>query len=79
MRVSIPKISVPVLLIHSKQDKGVAPENVEKIYSAVNSRDKQIFYVENSGHDIPREPDRNLVFKTTSEFIKRVQNSTQIK
>ena len=75
MRVSLPKVSVPVLLIHSKQDKSVAPENVEKIYSAVSSRDKQIFFVENSGHDIPREPDRNLVFKTTSEFIKRVQNS----
>ncbi len=79
MRVSLPKVSVPVLLIHSKQDKSVAPENVEKIYSAVSSRDKQIFFVENSGHDIPREPDRNLVFKTTSEFIKRVQNSAPIK
>jgi carboxylesterase len=79
MRISLPKVSVPVLLIHSKQDKSVAPHNVEKIYSAVSSRDKQIFYVENSGHDIPREPDRNLVFKNTSEFIKRVQNSTQIK
>ena len=79
MRVSLPKVSVPVLLIHSRQDKSVAPENVEKIYSAVSSRDKQIFFVENSGHDIPREPDRNLVFKSASEFIKRVQNSTQVK
>jgi|WetSurSiteA1Bulk_404760.scaffolds.fasta_scaffold00368_6 carboxylesterase len=77
MRTSLPKVNVPVLLIHSKQDRSVAPQNVEKIFSAVNSQDKQILYVENSGHDIPREPDRDLVFRTTNEFIIRVQNSTQ--
>lgn len=77
MRTSLPKVNVPVLLIHSKQDRSVAPQNAEKIFSAVNSQDKQILYVENSGHDIPREPDRDLVFRTTNEFIIRVQNSTQ--
>jgi carboxylesterase len=74
MRTSLPKISAPALLIHSKRDKSVNPENVEKIFKAIGSRDKQILYVENSGHDIPREPDKNLVFMMAEKFIQSIQN-----
>jgi carboxylesterase len=77
MRISLPKVTVPVLLIHSKLDSSIAPRNAEQIFSALGSQDKQIFFVENSGHDIPREPDRNLVFKSASEFIQRIQNLAQ--
>jgi len=74
MRSALPSVHVPVLLIHSKQAAGVVPENAEKILSAIGSQDKQLYWVENSGHVIPREPDRDLVFKTTHEFIQRVQS-----
>jgi carboxylesterase len=72
MRKGLPKVHVPVLIVHSKQDAGVVPANAEQIYNALGSQDKQILWVENSGHVIPREPDRQLVFSTTAEFIRRV-------
>jgi carboxylesterase len=72
MRSSLPKISVPVLVIHSRNDIGVPPENAEKIYAALNTTQKHLFYVENSGHVIPREPDRELAFKAIDDFINHV-------
>src|SRR4030065_1000366 len=32
MRTDLPHVSVPVLIIHSKQDTGVSPHNAEKIF-----------------------------------------------
>jgi carboxylesterase len=77
MRSALPRVQVPVLLIHSKQDTGVAPRNTEQIFTTIGSKDKQLFWVENSGHVIPREPDRHLAFKITDEFIGRVHSSGQ--
>jgi carboxylesterase len=72
MRNSLPKVTAPALLIHSRQDKSVALINVEKIYTALGSQQKQIVLVENSGHVIPREPDRLIAFKSVADFIKQV-------
>jgi carboxylesterase len=74
MQVCLSRISVPAIIIHSRQDKGIGLENAEKIYSSIKSTDKTLVIVENSGHDIPREPDREFVFKTTGDFIQRVTN-----
>jgi carboxylesterase len=75
MRSALAKVTAPTLIIHSRQDKGVVPRNAEQILSALGSQDKRIFWVEHSGHVIPREPDRELVFKATHEFIQRIMAS----
>jgi carboxylesterase len=77
MRSVLPMVQVPVLLIHSKQDKGVVPHNAEQILAALGSQDKQLYWVENSGHVIPREPDRQIAFNAANEFIQKVQSSGQ--
>ncbi len=74
MRTSLPGITSPALIIHSKNDLGVAPQNAELIYNALGARDKQILWVENSGHVIPREPDRWIAFQATEAFIQRVKD-----
>lgn len=72
MRAALPSIQVPVLLIHSRQDSGVPPKNAEQIYSKLTVADKTIQYVENSGHVITREPDRQQVFEAAAAFIQRL-------
>jgi len=72
MQASLPQVKVPVLLIHSRLDKSVGQANAEKIYSALGSQQKELIWVDNSGHVIPREPDRFIAFKATDEFIKHV-------
>lgn len=51
--------------------------NAQQIFAALGSSDKELFWVENSGHVIPREPDRLLVFAKVDEFIHKVQNAAQ--
>ena len=40
MRAALPKVNVPVLLIHSKNDTYVLPENMEYIYADLRTSDK---------------------------------------
>lgn len=70
MRKCLPKVTVPVLVIHSRRDAGVPAQNAEEIFSALGSQQKQILWLENSGHVIPREPDREIAFKAIGDFIK---------
>jgi carboxylesterase len=73
MRAALPKVNVPVLLIHSKNDKYVLPENVELIDAAlVNAPDKTKLYVTESGHVVTRDAARQQVFESAVEFIERV-------
>jgi carboxylesterase len=75
MRAALPKVSVPVLLIHSRQDPGVLPHNAEQILAQLGSQDKHLLWVENSGHVITREPEKQVVFKAAEDFIRRIQST----
>jgi carboxylesterase len=78
MRSALPSVRVPTLIIQSKKDGSVPPHDAEKIIATIGSQKKQLFWVENSGHVITREPDRLLVFAKVDEFIRMVQNSSQL-
>lgn len=72
MRESLPKIKVPVLLLHSKEDLGVPPINAERIYSDIGSRDKHLEWIEKSGHVMTLEPAKQEVFQHVHNFVNRV-------
>ncbi|MBN2146782.1 MAG: alpha/beta fold hydrolase [Anaerolineales bacterium] len=72
MRASLPQVHVPALLVHSHQDQAVHPENMEHIYQHIGSADKQMLWVNDSGHVIPREPERQRVFQAADDFFSRV-------
>lgn len=76
MNAALPKVTVPVLLMHSKEEQYVLPDNIEFIYERlVNAPDKTKLYVTGSGHVLPRDASREQVFQSAVEFIQRV--STQ--
>lgn len=72
MRSGLAGIRVPIMLVHSKMDKSIDPSNLARIYASLGTNDKSRLLVEHSGHVIVREPDRELVFKATVDFIRRV-------
>ena len=73
MRAALPKIRVPVRLIHSKDDKYVLPENMEMICAdLVNAPEKTKVYLTGSGHVVTRDAARPQVFESALEFIRRV-------
>ncbi len=75
MRVLLPDINVPVLLIHSCQDRSVPLKDMHVIYERLGSKDKKSLILENSGHVIPRDQERLLVFEAVEEFIRNVIDS----
>jgi carboxylesterase len=72
LRPKLPQVHIPVMLFHSKLDAGVLPLNAEQIFNHLGTQDKTLHWVENSGHVITREPDRQQVFEMTEAFIQRV-------
>ena len=74
LRAVLPDVRVPVLLIHSRNDTYVLPENMELLYGAlVNASDKTKLYITGSGHVLTRDAAREQVFQATIEFIERVE------
>ncbi|MFC2028403.1 alpha/beta hydrolase [Chloroflexota bacterium] len=72
MREAIPLITVPVFLVHSKNDDYVFKDSMQQIFDHLGSDDKQMMWVEGSSHVIPREPVKELVFETAVNFIEQV-------
>jgi len=73
MRAVLPKINVPVLLMHSKDETYISPDNIEEIYAGlVNVSDKTKLYITGSGHNLPRDASREQVFHSALEFIQRI-------
>jgi carboxylesterase len=73
MRAALPDVRVPVLLMHSKDDTYVSPENMEELYAGlVGSADKTRLSLSGSGHVLTRDASREQVFSAAAEFIQRV-------
>lgn len=73
MRAALPKVTVPVLLIHSRNDTYVLPENMEQIYTALGASDKTKLYITEAGHVVTRDAARQDVFRAAGDFIRRVE------
>jgi len=74
MRSALPFVDVPVFLVHSRNDNYVIKDSMQLIYDKLGTEDKQMLWVEGSGHVIPREPVREQVFKAATDFVLKVTN-----
>jgi carboxylesterase len=76
MHAALPKVNVPVLLMHSKDDTYILSKDMEHIYAGlVNAQDKTKLYITGSGHVLPRDAARQQVFQSVLEFIQRIESS----
>lgn len=75
MQNELPQIKVPVMLMQSRQDTTIPSDSMQTIYDALSSRQKEMLWVENSGHVITREPCRQQVFSAATQFIQKVEQN----
>ena len=75
MRAALHKVSVPVLLVHSKNDTYVLPENMERIYADLGTSDKIKLYITEAGHVVTRDAAKEQVFEAAKEFIQRIESA----
>ncbi len=76
VRSEIPKIRVPILILHSKQDHAVPVKNAYRIYREVQSRKKKLRILENSYHILPLDVEKHIVFKEIEQFFEQVMQET---
>lgn len=67
----IHNVRVPALLFQSRLDHGIPGESMDTLFNSISSADKTKIWVDNSGHVIIREPDRNFIFQTTRQFLNQ--------
>jgi len=74
LRAALPKLKTPTLVMHSRNDNYVPPLNADGIYNDLGSPDKHMLWIENSGHALPRDAQRETVFRAAVDFIRRIEN-----
>jgi carboxylesterase len=69
MRAELPKISVPALVIHSKDDNYVLEDHALPLFEAIGSQNKDFIQVDQTSHVITRDGDTSRVFTPILAFI----------
>ncbi|MPM42418.1 Carboxylesterase [bioreactor metagenome] len=67
----LPAINQPALIIQSRNDHTVRPKSARHIYDRLGSGEKQLAWLEDSGHIITLDAERDSVFKLVADFIQR--------
>ena len=72
MREALPRVSVPALIIASRQDHVVRePANAQYIVANIASKNKEILWLENSYHVATLDNDAELIFEQAANFIEK--------
>ena len=69
MRDILPRINVPVLLMHSRDDLVVPSKHMDRIYERLGSIHKEKVLLERGDHVITEDADREFVFTRVAKFI----------
>lgn len=72
LRNRIQSVHIPTLIIHSKADGSIPGEHARSLLQRIGSDDKELIWLENSGHVITRDVGKERVLQEISAFISRV-------
>ena len=72
MRGSLSHVTVPVLLMHSREDDFAPPSSMPRIHSALASGDKSMVWIDHSNHIITCDSSREQVFSAAAAFVDRI-------
>jgi len=73
VRADLPKVTQPVLLLHSRVDHVVEPENSRIILDAVSSENVTEVVLEKSFHVATQDFDAELIFSRSAEFARELR------
>jgi len=74
MREALPRVTAPALLMQSRNDDslGVSATAMTQMHDRLGSTDKQMVWLEDSGHVITQDVERDRVFRLVDEFVERL-------
>lgn len=65
------KVRVPILVTHGRLDRTARPRDAERILKEVGSSDKELFYLERSGHVATVDYDGPALARAAADFLGR--------
>ena len=72
MRDTLDQVTVPALLIYASEDGIIPRESGQEMHDRLGSTDKELLWLTDSGHNIPRDASREQAFEAATAFIRRV-------
>jgi carboxylesterase len=66
---SLADIHQPILIVQGRRDAVVDPQAPEFLYDAVSSADKEIVWLENSGHNLLVDGERQYVWQRSYTWM----------
>jgi len=68
---SLSEIDVPILVAHGRLDKTARPRDAERIHTEVSSSEKELFYLDRSGHVATVDYDGPALARAAADFLGR--------
>jgi len=72
---ALPQIQQPILIFQGRRDAQLVPQAAELLYDQVGSRDKTLVWLENSGHNLLVDGERESVWAQSYAWMMRVAGS----
>jgi carboxylesterase len=76
MRAGLSQVRVPVLLMHSRDDRYVPPASMPSIHERLGSPGKRMLWIEGSGHVITEDAQRETVFRAAADFLMAPEHAS---
>lgn len=64
----------PLLIFQGRQDRSVSLKGAPLLYDSVRSSAKELVWLDNSGHCLTVDSEREAVWQKTHEWIQRIVN-----
>ncbi|HWR42509.1 alpha/beta hydrolase [Sporomusa sp.] len=65
----LPSVTVPALIVQSTKEHTVEPESAQYIYDKLGSTEKQLVWLNKSGHIVTLDIERDYVFQKIGQFL----------
>jgi carboxylesterase len=65
------RVHAPILVAHGRLDRTARPRDAARIFEAVESSDKELFYLERSGHVATVDYDGPALARAAADFLAR--------
>lgn len=72
VREQLAKIISPILIVQGRNDRTIDPRGAELLYQQVSSKVKRMHWMENSGHCVLLEAERNAVETLALDFLREL-------
>jgi carboxylesterase len=69
---TLPRVTCPLLILHSTEDRTIQPRSAQSIYDRVSSTDKEVIMLHQCGHVISLDAEWESVAALTHSFIARL-------